>query len=660
MKSAKRWGVFIKASRKWRHPGQAIARAVFLCVGLILALAAAGQSAPPPGQVQVAYGYLYPGEREVYNLPNLKRGDTLYVSMEHTSGNLDPLFAIADSAYNLRLFDERFQSLLRQEPENPFQAFRDLLDSFYLAWDDDSGQGSNAALQFTIPADGDYKIVVAGARQPVGRKVMGLTFGGYRLAIGLNAPQVLSGKAVSTGAAIARLEEAPSARPRIQEIQGKLTPGDNTTLFRLANLDAHTTLYVRVEAVDGTFKPVLFLKNYGNKVLQVDNIDGIKKSAQLRYQFKEDARNFSVHLQGNFENHLKSSGSYRLLVGINAPEILAGKGKPVGPAIILEPIRVRVGLEMDQITEVNQRGENFGVVATLVLKWEDPGFAFNPDSCECKRKVLDSPQFEAFRAREDLNWPRFILYNQQGKRWSQEDFFAIFPQGEVRYFERFSATLQAPDFDFRRFPFDSQQFFIRVLSVFPEEKYIFENLPEFTRVGRQLGEEEWYITQADTKISSLVISGHNYSQFAFRFVAQRHLSYYIFRIFIPLLLIISVSWVTFFLKDYAKRVDISGANLLVFIAFNFTLGSDLPRLGYITFLDAILIIAFFVTALTVICNVALKRWDTVEKKDLIDQIDTYILWGYPIFYVSGILILILIFFVVPSSSAPLINIDFFN
>jgi len=101
--------------------------------------------------------------------------------------------------------------------------------------------------------------------------------------------------------------------------------------------------------------------------------------------------------------------------------------------------------------------------------------------------------------------------------------------------------------------------------------------------------------------------------------------------------------VTFFLQDYAKRIDISGANLLVFIAFNFTIGSDLPRLGYLTLLDTILIVAFVVTTLTVICNVALKRLDTAGKTLIIKKIDRYILWGYMVFYVFGFLFLALDF-----------------
>lgn len=614
--------------------------------GLIASLVTGGQGAATSPQVQITTGYLDPGEREVYALANLKGGDTLYIYMQRLSGNLDPLFAVADGRFHMKMFDEQLQAKLQETPGSPFTVFRDLLDSFYLAWDDDSGQGSDAALKFPIPADGDYKIVVAGSRQPSGRQVTGQTFGGYRLLIGVNAPQVLTGKAASTGAVLAHLEDAPSARPRIQEITGTLTPENNVTYFQLDDLDPGATLYVRVEATSGDLRPALSLRNYGNKILQVDNWQQQENVARVRHTFKEAAYNWSLVVAGSVDKGKETSGSFRLLAGVNAPEVLAGKGKPEGRPLFRQPIQVRVGIRLDQIIEVNQRGENFGVVGDLSLEWVDPAFAFNPDLCQCAVKVMDSALFEKFLAENYLHWPRFIFYNQQGKRWTQGEVFRIYPDGRVSYYERFSATLQAPDFNFRKFPFDTQQFFIRLQSLDAEEDYQFVNIPELTSIGQQLGEEEWYITKHDTSVTSVMVADDTAaSQFSLQFLCQRHLSYYVFRIFVPLLLIIAVSWVSFFLQDYAKRVDISGANLLVFIAFNFTIGSDLPRLGYLTLLDTMLIVAFVVTTLTVICNVALKRLNVAGKTQLTQKIDAYILWGYPIFYVVGFLVLALIFFI---------------
>ena len=98
------------------------------------------------------------------------------------------------------------------------------------------------------------------------------------------------------------------------------------------------------------------------------------------------------------------------------------------------------------------------------------------------------------------------------------------------------------------------------------------------------------------------------------------------------------------MRDYSNRISVSVAVLLIFVAFNFTIGSDLPRLGYMTFMDGILFAAFLITALTVLINVFLRRMETTEKMELANTIDRYITIMYPIIYLLIIGSLIWIFF----------------
>ena len=90
--------------------------------------------------------------------------------------------------------------------------------------------------------------------------------------------------------------------------------------------------------------------------------------------------------------------------------------------------------------------------------------------------------------------------------------------------------------------------------------------------------------------------------------------YYLFRIFVPILLIISVSYVTFFLKDFTKRIEVATGNLLLFIAFSWSLAEDYPRMGYLTFVDVIMAITFVINTLVVIYNVYLKWLENNDRQ----------------------------------------------
>ena len=434
------------------------------------------------------------------------------------------------------------------------------------------------------------------------------------------------------------------SRIAVQEVTGTLTPENSSTFFDINRVSAGEKVFVFVEATSGDLKPAIFLEDLSDKPVLSVNTSGNQTKVTLQHTFSQSGRIYRLRISGLRDDGKVTSGNFRLLVGINEHKVMTGSAKTKGNPILHLPIQVKIGIKMQQITHVNQKSENFGVVASIMMEWHDPKLTFNTDKCQCRYKILKGDDFSRFALEKGTAWPDFTIYNQQGNRWMQNRIVVIWPDGKVLYFERFSVTLQAPDFDFRKFPFDTQQFFIRVDSLFPEEFVVFNELEGFSEVGKQLGEEEWIITKFDTHITTETASTQRASsRFSFRFEAHRHLNYYIFRIIMPILIIILVSWFTFFLKDYEKRVDVSGANLLLFVAFNFTISNDLPRLGYLTLMDTIIISGFLVTSMTVITNVYLKRKEITGRGRLADQIDKYGIWGYPIAYIASIIIGMLFF-----------------
>ena len=615
-------------------------RTIFL-LGLLFASTMFPVQAQESRKIQEIVGRFEQFGAVFYNLPGRQAGEKLYLYAEGLSGNFDPFIALSDQPIDIATlandFDNRIEETITAGGD-PVQVIPEFADQVFLAWDDDSGPGYAAALELNIPLDGDYQLMLISSP---GRE----TFGDYRLQVGLEAPDVLDGTAEPTGAAIALADRQRSrAGAAIQELTGTLTESKRSTFFSLNRMDARQTLYVHAVATAGDLRPIVTLLDFGGKPVASGNFSGQETSAVMEYMFEEEADGFRIELESCCQDDTVSSGDYRLLIGLNEPSVLEGRGTTTGPQIAKQPIPVQVGVKMQQITSVDQKAENFGVVATLQMEWQDPALAFSPDTCQCGFKTFTGSSFAQFADSIGVIWPQFTLFNQQGRRDTQNAVAVVWSDGRALFFERFSVTLQAPDFDFRTFPFDTQVFFIRVDSLFGEEFFQFTNLPGFSALGDQLGEEEWIVTDFETSIENVQASTQNVtSRFNFRFGANRHLNFYIFRIFVPVGIIILVAWITFFLKDYGKRVDVSAGNLLLFIAFNFTISDDLPRLGYLTFMDTILVSTFIVTSLVIVFNVYLKRLEVTGKENFALKIDQYMIWVYPLAYIIAFALVTLLF-----------------
>lgn len=295
-----------------------------------------------------------------------------------------------------------------------------------------------------------------------------------------------------------------------------------------------------------------------------------------------------------------------------------------------EPREVGIGVRVRQIVSVDQKSENYEAVGYVRLQWTDPGLAFDESEYGAPFRMMTREAFAAMMSGSGVFAPAFSIYNQQGRRFTQNAGVIIFSDGQAAYGETFTAKLQAPEFQFLQYPFDTQKFFIHIDALYPDRYMNFTALEGFSRLGDKLGEEEWVFGNTWTSVAEVEgVTGRPTSRFSFAFEANRHLNYYLLRIFLPLAIIILVSWLTFFLQDFGKRVDIASANLLIFVAFNFTISNDLPRLGYMTFMDAIVLATFVFSGVVVIMNVIFKRLEVTGKENLARRLDYFTLWIYP-------------------------------
>lgn len=631
--------------RPVREPGgrngrtRAVRRALFLALLLAVLVGATIAQMQENAGAQELTGRIEPGQAIFYDLPDLQTGETLYAYAEGTSGNLDPFLAVTTPDLNTSRVRNEFAIEVNSSlasGQDPLRVIPETAGRYFLAWNDDTNGTYDSALQYRVPADGDYLLVVIGS--PAKRQQ---TFGDYRLLAGIDTPRVLTGQAEPAGATIAVLNTSASRmRVGVREVTGNLSANISSTFYTLSPVETNDTFYAFVEATSGNLIPAMILRDYGGKPLAAVAPAAGKTSATLQYAFSGASSNNRLEVLSSPLSGVNTTGDFRLLTGLNAPGVLAGNEPPGGRPVLQDPIPVKVGVQLDQITSVDQVSENFAAVADIWMEWTDPALAFSPDECGCRVKIYRS--IDDFVEAEGSRWPEFTLFNQQAQRWTQNQLIVVQPDGTTTYFEHFWTTLQAPDFNFRAYPFDTQDFYIRIDSLYPEELYVYEPWPEKTAIGTQLGEEEWYITSNDTSISTVEITTEN-SRYSFHFEAARHLTFYILRILLPILIIIILTYITFLLKDYGKRADIASANLLLFIAFNFTIAGGLPHLGYLTFLDAILTATFVITGATVAYNLYLRWLATEAEKEIAERIDRVMVWFYPAAYVTALILALLLF-----------------
>jgi len=253
------------------------------------------------------------------------------------------------------------------------------------------------------------------------------------------------------------------------------------------------------------------------------------------------------------------------------------------PAVGGDPVVVSVSLHVINLSKIDDSAQHFDIDAYLFARWNDPRLAFVPKGSDDLLRTYRPGEI----------WiPRLEILNAAAPRNLHDESISVKPSGDVTYVERFYAELSAR-FELRRYPFDTQDL----------EIFVHPFVADASRIVFTLKDASVWTASTFTAYSSLgqwdlrvlpptLHSNHEsvgvVSGVRFGILATRRPAYYIWKVFVPLILMVCVSWGVFWIEpgDLSSQVQVSVTTILTVIAFAFAISSSMPRVPYLTYIDA--------------------------------------------------------------------------
>jgi hypothetical protein len=284
-------------------------------------------------------------------------------------------------------------------------------------------------------------------------------------------------------------------------------------------------------------------------------------------------------------------------------------------------VTVRVFLiDIDEIDDVRQR---FNVDMFVNIAWQDPRLALPGDERTGQMRTLPMT---------DIWTPRGLIVNDRGLSPKLPMVADVDGLGNVVYRQRFAGEL-AVDLDLKEFPFDTQQLVIKVISYqYSPDEVQFSSNTKIASDTEAFSVEGWSFSLLETDFGEFSIPavGVVRPQVVFAVEAQRKSSYYLLTMFLPMSLIVFMSWTAFWIQPniVPPRIAISTASIFSLIAFGFSVRLSLPRVSYLTRADIFVIGCTLLVFLALGAAVVGSRWASADKMEQAVRLNAAIRWIY--------------------------------
>lgn len=305
-----------------------------------------------------------------------------------------------------------------------------------------------------------------------------------------------------------------------------------------------------------------------------------------------------------------------------------------------KPREVAVGFYLVDIIKIDEISNTFTTEVDVFISWQDSALAFDAEAEGSETIVVTGQEVQELRKGQ---WTAQIYpTNPVGNFGASGEKMVIHPDGRIELTARINATLRTR-LDYRNFPFDSQvlPFELESFSWNRDEVQLVAH-KDRTGFGQLFAMTEWEVTglEIDQYERSRVRDVVPFSNLVFNISVERDSGFYLWKIFLTVIIIVSLTWVVFWMsaEGLGRRAGISSSGILTVIAYQFVTTSSLPKVSYLTVADKVMILSVVFIAATMVVSVLV---DGLTHTDLPRKLkyDSFCRVAFPLSYFSGLLFL---------------------
>lgn len=341
-----------------------------------------------------------------------------------------------------------------------------------------------------------------------------------------------------------------------------------------------------------------------------------------------------------------------------------------GPPLNQAPLEVKIGFNLVNLTDVNEKDETIDFDGAIYLRWDDPRLAYDPSEVGLATEDFTPGDYTRaprhiyqgdFAVKEVYEgWrPHIVIPNGVGNRSTTSMTVGIWPDGRVEYSETFYAKIETP-MDLRLYPFDRQSLEIFFHpNVYNRSELVLIPDDHLSRIWNQnMGIAEWereavLLSERSVEITRLDNAEYEISEVVASVNIKRQPLHVLVSLILPLVILVCLSWCVFWMDEesISNRINISFIGILSVVAYYFVILDSVPKVAYLTLIDAFMILTFLILALGAVINIIVDKLNRHGHKLVGDKVDRICRWAFPLSYSTLTVLLIIVFFSVASASS---------